>query len=161
MSCAPAAQAQINWGRVVQGGVKAVQAMTLSNNDIIGYVKQYIQESDSKNKVLGPETAYGKRLATLTQGLTDVDGMPLNFKVYENSEVNAFACADGSVRVKVDGEKCDLCGQSGHDDDFCPTRGTEDVLSGDADALARFFDIDRCERCNGIGHDEEHCPVAR
>lgn len=99
MSCAPAAQAQINWGRVVQGGVKAVQAMTLSNNDIIGYVKQYIQESDSKNKVLGPETAYGKRLATLTQGLTDVDGMPLNFKVYENSEVNAFACADGSVRV--------------------------------------------------------------
>ncbi|MGN1252077.1 MAG: M48 family metallopeptidase [Muribaculaceae bacterium] len=99
MSCAPAAQSQINWGRVVQGGVKAVQAMTLSNNDIIGYVKQYIQESDSKNKVLGPETAYGKRLATLTQGLTDVDGMPLNFKVYENSEVNAFACADGSVRV--------------------------------------------------------------
>lgn len=99
MSCAPAAQAQINWGRVIQGGAKAVQAMTLSNNDIIGYVKQYIQESDSKNKVLGPETAYGKRLATLTQGLTDVDGMPLNFKVYENSEVNAFACADGSVRV--------------------------------------------------------------
>ena len=69
--------------------------------------------------------------------------------------------ADGSVRVKVDGEKCDLCGQSGHDDDFCPTRVTEDVLSGDADALARFFDIDRCERCNGIGHDEEHCLVAR
>lgn len=99
MFLAPAAQAQINWGRVIQGGTKAVQAMTLSNNDIIGYVQQYIKESDSKNKVLGPETTYGKRLATLTKGLTDVNGMPLNFKVYENSEVNAFACADGSVRV--------------------------------------------------------------
>ncbi|MGM9853242.1 MAG: M48 family metallopeptidase [Muribaculaceae bacterium] len=96
---APGAQAQLDWGRVIQGGAKAVQALTLSNSDIIGYVQQYINESDSKNKVLGPETTYGKRLATLTQGLTDVNGMPLNFKVYENSEVNAFACADGSVRV--------------------------------------------------------------
>ena len=29
----------------------------------------------------------------------DADGLPLNFKVYEATEVNAFACADGSVRV--------------------------------------------------------------
>lgn len=67
--------------------------------------------------------------------------------------------ADGSVSVKVDREKCDVCGQTGHDDDFCPTRVTEEVLSGDADALARFFDIDRCECCNGIGHDDDACPV--
>lgn len=67
--------------------------------------------------------------------------------------------ADGSVSIKVDREKCDVCGQTGHDDDFCPTRVTGDVLNGDADALARFFDIDRCERCNGIGHDDETCPV--
>lgn len=65
---------------------------------------------------------------------------------------------DGSVSVKVDREKCDVCGQTGHDDDFCPTRVTEEML-GDADALARFFDIDRCERCNGIGHDDDACPV--
>ena len=93
------AQAQLDWGRVIQGGAKAVQALTLSNNDILGYVQQYVQESDSKNKILGPETTYGKRLARLTEGLTDVNGMPLNFKVYQNADVNAFACADGSVRV--------------------------------------------------------------
>lgn len=47
-----------------------------------------------------PETSpYVIRLRTLTQGLTDVEGTPLNFKVYEATEVNAFACADGSVRV--------------------------------------------------------------
>lgn len=67
--------------------------------------------------------------------------------------------ADGSVSVKVDREKCDVCGQTGHDDDFCPTRVTEEILGGDADALACFFDIDRCERCNGIGHDDDACPV--
>lgn len=67
--------------------------------------------------------------------------------------------ADGSVSVKADRERCDVCGQTGHDDDFCPTRVTEEALSGDADALARFFDIDRCERCNGIGHDGDACPV--
>ena len=31
--------------------------------------------------------------------LTEVDGVPLNFKVYQTNDVNAFACADGSVRV--------------------------------------------------------------
>lgn len=29
----------------------------------------------------------------------DADGIPLNFKVYHVTDVNAFACADGSVRV--------------------------------------------------------------
>ena len=72
---------------------------------------------------------------------------------------SARIAADGSVKIQEDAEKCDVCGETGHDDDFCPTRVTEEVLSGDADALARFFDIDRCERCNGIGHDAENCPV--
>ena len=35
----------------------------------------------------------------LTEGLTSVEGIPLNFKVYYVIDVNAFACADGSVRV--------------------------------------------------------------
>ena len=39
------------------------------------------------------------RLKKLTEGLTEVEGMPLNFKVYYVIDVNAFACADGSVRV--------------------------------------------------------------
>ena len=69
--------------------------------------------------------------------------------------------AGGQLSVKADRENCDVCGKSGHDDDFCPTRVNAEILSGDADALARFFDIDRCERCNGIGHDDDHCLAAR
>lgn len=90
---------QINLGRLIEGGKKAVQALTLSDEQINVYVREYIVKSDSVNTVLGPDTEYGKRLARLTAGLTSVEGIPLNFKVYKNDEVNAFACADGSVRV--------------------------------------------------------------
>ncbi|MDE5632160.1 MAG: M48 family metalloprotease, partial [Muribaculaceae bacterium] len=32
-------------------------------------------------------------------GMTSVEGIPLNFKVYDVIDVNAFACPDGSIRV--------------------------------------------------------------
>lgn len=95
----PAAQAQIDLSRLISGAQKAVQAFTLSDEQINAYVREYIQHSDSTNKVLPETSPYVIRLRTLTQGLTDVEGTPLNFKVYEATEVNAFACADGSVRV--------------------------------------------------------------
>jgi putative metalloprotease len=38
-------------------------------------------------------------LRNLTKGLNGVNEIPLNFKVYKEDEINAFACADGSVRV--------------------------------------------------------------
>lgn len=95
----PAVQAQVDFLRLISGAQKAVQAFTLSDEQINAYVHEYIQHSDSTNKVLPETSPYVIRLRTLTQGLTDVEGTPLNFKVYEATEVNAFACADGSVRV--------------------------------------------------------------
>lgn len=86
---------------LLEGTSKAVQAMTLSDADIQAYVAQYVAQSDAQNKVLPASNAYSKRLAKLTAGLTEVDGTPLNFKVYDTKDVNAFACADGSVRVYV------------------------------------------------------------
>ena len=41
---------------------------------------------------------YSQRLKRLTENVK-VDGLELNFKVYEVADVNAFACGDGSVRV--------------------------------------------------------------
>lgn len=54
---------------------------------------------DKNNPVCPADNPYAIRLAKLTEGLTDVEGMPLNFKVYDVIDVNAFACADGSIRV--------------------------------------------------------------
>ena len=41
----------------------------------------------------------GSEMFIRERGLTSVEGIPLNFKVYNVIDVNAFACADGSVRV--------------------------------------------------------------
>ena len=63
------------------------------------YVREYIAWMDKNNKVCDARSPYTKRLNKLTQGLTNVEGIPLNFKVYYVTDVNAFACPDGSVRV--------------------------------------------------------------
>lgn len=94
-----AASAQFNLSRVVQGLFKAGQAVTLSDDQIIAYVKEYIAKSDAENKVLPESDPHVQRLRRLTAGITEVEGIPLNFAVYDTKEVNAFACADGSVRV--------------------------------------------------------------
>jgi len=90
---------QFNALRAVQGGMYALQALTLSDAQVQEYVHQYITQLDAQSTVMPESSNYTKRLRNLTKGLTQVDGIPLNFKVYKENEVNAFACADGSVRV--------------------------------------------------------------
>ena len=89
----------LNTEALLAGGVQAIQAATLSDAEIKAYVGQYIANEDKQNVVLGENDPYTKRLRKLTAGITQVDGTPLNFKVYKTNQVNAFACADGSVRV--------------------------------------------------------------
>lgn len=93
------AEAKINLGKLATGAVKAYSAMTLSDKEIQEYVHAYVQQSDKENQVAPANSQYTIRLNNLTKGLKDIDGVPLNFKVYITKEVNAFACADGSVRV--------------------------------------------------------------
>ena len=92
-------QAEINWGRLLTGAYKVVSAATISDSDIVAYVREYVVYSDANNKIAPENSVYAVRLKNLTKGLDEVDGTPLNFKVYLTNEVNAFACADGSVRV--------------------------------------------------------------
>ena len=88
-----------NAERALYGGVKAVQAATITDAQVRSYVHQYITQLDAQSTVLTGNNPYAVRLANLTKGITQVDGVPLNFKVYKTNDVNAFACADGSVRV--------------------------------------------------------------
>lgn len=69
-----------------------------------------------------------------------------------------YVRADDTVNPRVENDRCDFCGQVGHDEDYCPERIDANNIPDDIDALARMFDIDRCERCNGIGHDDDRCP---
>lgn len=85
--------------RLAQGGAKLMQSMTLSNAEIQAYVKSYVAQTDAQSKVLGANDPYTKRLSKIVSGITSVEGTPLNFKVYKTNDINAFACADGSIRV--------------------------------------------------------------
>ncbi|MDE5881688.1 MAG: M48 family metallopeptidase [Muribaculaceae bacterium] len=93
------ASAQFNLGKAVKAVSKTAQALTLTDEQMAAYVKQSVDWMDKNNPVLPEDNEYVKRLRRLTANIKDADGIPLNFKVYDVIDVNAFACPDGSVRV--------------------------------------------------------------
>lgn len=93
------AQAQFNLKKAVSSASKAAQAFTLTDEQMANYVKESVDWMDKHNPVSADDSPYTQRLKRLTDGITEADGIPLNFKVYEVIDVNAFACPDGSVRV--------------------------------------------------------------
>lgn len=93
------AAAQFNLKKAVSAAQKSVQALTLTDEQMAAYVKESVDWMDKNNPVPGDDNPYTIRLKKLTEGLKDADGIPLNFKVYDVIDVNAFACPDGSVRV--------------------------------------------------------------
>ncbi|MDE5796389.1 MAG: M48 family metallopeptidase [Muribaculaceae bacterium] len=93
------ANAQLNLKKAVGSATKAVKALTLTDAQMADYVKESVDWMDKNNPVLPEDNPYTIRLRKLTEGITDADGIPLNFKVYDVIDINAFACPDGSVRV--------------------------------------------------------------
>lgn len=97
--CAQQANAQFNIGKAVNGVVKTAKALTLTDEQMAAYAKESVDWMDNNNEVAKADDPYAIRLAKLTSGMTQADGIPLNFKVYKVIDINAFACPDGSVRV--------------------------------------------------------------
>ncbi|HEX8329632.1 MAG TPA: M48 family metalloprotease [Hymenobacter sp.] len=94
------AQAQIKLNPGSLGaGLKAAKAATLSDQQVVDYTKEYVAWSDANNPVAPAAHPLAQRLQKLVAGLGTYDGMTMNYKVYLVKDVNAFACADGSVRV--------------------------------------------------------------
>lgn len=97
-------QAQIRIGgrkidtkKVVQAAGDMATAVTLSDADIARLSRESVEWMDAHNPV--DTGVYHARLQRLTEGITEADGIPLNFKVYRVIDINAFACGDGSIRV--------------------------------------------------------------
>ncbi|MDE6279450.1 MAG: M48 family metallopeptidase [Paramuribaculum sp.] len=99
ISIAMPVQAQFNVSKAISSGVKTAKAVTLTDDQMAAYVKESVDWMDKNNPVSPDDSPYTQRLKKLTEGITQADGIPLNFKVYEVIDVNAFACPDGSVRV--------------------------------------------------------------
>ena len=99
LSATPASTAEWDLFNAASAGYKAYKAITLTDAQVQDYVRQAVKYMDSKNRVLPSSSPYSQRLNRLTSKFKKVNGVPLNFKVYQTKDVNAFACADGSVRV--------------------------------------------------------------
>jgi putative metalloprotease len=92
--------AQINLGERATGALgNLMSSFTFSNEDAANLAKGAIKKMDSASVVAGPKDAYLLRLNKIFGKHKTENGLSLNYKVYKTKEVNAFACADGSVRV--------------------------------------------------------------
>lgn len=77
----------------------AVKGATLSDADARSMAHQAAAHSDKENKVAPASSPYAKRLQALVGSHSSEGGVTLDYKVYPTKEVNAFAMADGTVRV--------------------------------------------------------------
>ncbi|WP_040006140.1 M48 family metallopeptidase [Fibrisoma limi] len=84
---------------LIQAGLDALNSATLTNAQVAAYSRQAVQQMDAQNPVAGPNDPYTLRLNRIVQRHRTVAGLPINYKVYKVPQVNAFATADGSVRV--------------------------------------------------------------
>ncbi len=92
--------AQINFGEKAIGAVqKGVTAFTFSNADAAALSKAAVDKMDAEHEVAAATDGYAVRLNRVFGKHTTGEGYTLNYKVYKLKEVNAFATADGSVRV--------------------------------------------------------------
>ena len=84
----------------MQHGMMAVKAATLSDAEVRQVADQACAESDQQNRIAPANSKYGQRLDKIAKALGDqIDGVPVNYKVYLTEEVNAWAMGNGCIRV--------------------------------------------------------------
>ncbi len=75
------------------------KAASITDAEVKLMASNFAKQSDGENKIAPASSIYAKRLTKLTSKLATYDGMKLDYKVYMSDTVNAFAMADGTVRV--------------------------------------------------------------
>lgn len=83
---------------VTEAGGSLFSAATLSDANVRTLSQQSCAEMDAKNTIAPPDSPYSRRLANVMAGLRDT-GLPLDAKVYMTKDINAWAMANGCVRV--------------------------------------------------------------
>ncbi|MDC9590606.1 M48 family metallopeptidase [Xenorhabdus sp. XENO-10] len=90
----------IDQGMLAHSGMQLFQAATLSDSDVKQLSDQACKDMDAQNKIAPASSQYTKRLNKIAKALgSEVNGTPVNYKVYLTDDVNAWAMANGCVRV--------------------------------------------------------------
>jgi putative metalloprotease len=92
-------EAGIDLGGALGAATDAAKAASLTDDQVRAYASQMAVYSDRQAKIAPADSPYGKRLVALSGGLTEDQGIRLNYKCYVTKEVNAFAMADGTIRL--------------------------------------------------------------
>lgn len=97
--CSCSVISRIHWDPVqlAQAASSALTAASITDAQVIALSQKTVEQMDAQN-TMAPDS-YQKRLGKLLAGIKDIEGLPINYKVYKTNEVNAFACGDGSIRV--------------------------------------------------------------
>ncbi|MBC7395165.1 M48 family metalloprotease [Variovorax sp. PAMC28562] len=86
--------------KLTDAGSTAYKAMSLSDGDIASMSDQSCAAMDQKSQIAAPSSKYAVRLAQVVRGMpTSVNGKTANYKVYTTPSVNAWAMANGCIRV--------------------------------------------------------------
>lgn len=92
------AQFKLN-NKSIGAAEKGVKAATFSDEDAAKLAKESVDWMDAHNPVADEKDPYTVRLNKIFANHKSEDGLKLNYKVYKVTDINAFACADGSIRV--------------------------------------------------------------
>ncbi|MEX3018269.1 M48 family metallopeptidase [Kluyvera sp. STS39-E] len=85
---------------LLNSGTGALQAFSLSDQQVQALSDQACKDMDSKATIAPAGSDYVKRLNKISAALGDnINGQPVNYKVYVAKDVNAFAMANGCIRV--------------------------------------------------------------
>lgn len=89
----------LNKELAVSAGLDLVKAATVTDSQMVALANQSIGQYDGQSKVAGPDDAYTKRLNRLFGPYRNAAQVPLEYKVYYDDTLNAFAMPNGSIRV--------------------------------------------------------------
>lgn len=89
----------IDTKKMLNAASDMASAITLSDEDVATLCRESVKWMDDNNQVSAPDSKYTRRLDSLMSKIEQVEGLKLNYKVYEVTDINAFASGDGSIRV--------------------------------------------------------------
>jgi metalloprotease len=90
----------LNVDSLTQAGGTALKAASLTDGDIRDLTDRSCAELDKKSPVAPANDKYALRLNTVVKDMpTTINGQPVNYKVYRTNDVNAWAMANGCIRV--------------------------------------------------------------
>ncbi|WP_313124332.1 M48 family metallopeptidase [Pseudescherichia sp.] len=85
---------------LLSSGAEAFQAYSLSDAQVKTLSDESCKELDSKATLAPANSPYRQRLDKIASALGDnINGQPVNYNVYITKDVNAFAMANGCIRV--------------------------------------------------------------